>query len=119
MTEAKMHSGGCHCRKVRYDVTVAGDTAMGCNCSMCSKKGTLLTFVAEDAFTLTSGEDELTDYTFHKHHIHHTFCRTCGVTPFARGTGPDGTKMVAVNVRCLDGFDLDAVTVKMVDGKKF
>jgi hypothetical protein len=117
MTEAKLHAGGCHCGKVRYEVKAAVDSAIGCNCSMCSKKGTLLTFVPEDAFTLKSGESELTDYQFNKHNIHHTFCRTCGVTSFARGTGPDGKKMLAVNVRCLDDFDLDAVNVKKFDGK--
>lgn len=117
MTEAKLHSGGCHCGKVRYEVKAAIDSVLGCNCSMCSKKGSLLTFVGEDAFTLKSGEDHLTDYQFNKHVIHHTFCRACGVTSFARGTGPDGKKMVAINARCLDDFDLDAVTVKMFDGK--
>jgi hypothetical protein len=117
MTEAKLHAGGCHCGKVRYEVNAAVDSAMGCNCSICGKKGSLLTFVGEDAFTLKSGDDALTDYQFNKHNIHHTFCRTCGVTSFARGVGPDGKKMVAINVRCLDDFDLDAVKVKMFDGK--
>ncbi|HSO31052.1 MAG TPA: GFA family protein [Labilithrix sp.] len=119
MTEPKLHKGGCHCKKVRYEVTIAADSAMGCNCSMCSKKGSLLSFVGVDAFRLKSGEDNLTDYQFNKHAIHHLFCKTCGVTSFARGNKPDGTAMVAVNVRCLDDFDLDAVTVKMVDGKAF
>ncbi|MDO9017619.1 MAG: GFA family protein [Deltaproteobacteria bacterium] len=119
MTEPTLHTGGCHCQKVRFEVTIAADSAMGCNCSMCSKKGTLLSFVPAAAFVLKSGEDNLTDYLFNKHSIHHLFCKTCGVTSFARGQTPDGAAMVAVNVRCLDGFDLDAVAVKMVDGKSF
>lgn len=119
MTEPTLHHGGCHCQKVRYTVNIAADTAMGCNCSMCSKKGSLLSFVAPEAFTLESGEDNLTDYQFNRHTIHHLFCKTCGVTSFARGTRRDGSPMIAINVRCLDGFDLDAVTVKMVDGKSF
>lgn len=117
MTEAKLQSGGCHCGKVRYDVTIATDAAIGCNCSMCGRKGTLLSFVGEDAFTLKSGEDNLTDYQFAKHNIHHLFCKTCGVTSFARGSGPDGKKMVAINVRCIDDVDLDQVKVNAFDGK--
>lgn len=117
MSEPKLHAGGCHCGKVRYEVTAATDSAIGCNCSMCAKKGTLFSFVDEGAFTLKSGEDQLADYQFNKHNIHHTFCRTCGVTSFARGTKPDGKAMVAINVRCLDDFDLAAVTVKTFDGK--
>lgn len=119
MTEPTLHAGGCHCQKVRYEVTIAADTGMGCNCSICSKKGTLLSFVEPEAFTLQSGEDNLTDYQFNRHNIHHLFCKTCGVASFAKGTRRDGAPMIAINVRCLDGFDLDAVTVKMVDGKSF
>jgi hypothetical protein len=119
MTEPTLHGGGCHCQKVRYEVNIAADAAMGCNCSMCSKKGTLFSFVEPSAFTLKSGEDNLTDYQFNKHNIHHLFCKSCGVTSFARGTKRDGSPMIAINVRCLDGFDLDAVTVKMVDGRSF
>jgi hypothetical protein len=35
------------------------------------------------------------------------------------GTGPGGAEMVAVNVRCLDGVEVDALPVKKVDGRKF
>jgi hypothetical protein len=118
MTEATLHGGGCHCGKVRYDVLAATDSAIACNCSICAKKGTLLTFVGEEAFTLKSGEGELTDYQFNTHNIHHLFCKTCGIASFGRGTGPDGKKMVAINVRCLDDFDVDKVKVNAFDGKK-
>jgi hypothetical protein len=30
---------------------------------------------------------------------------------------PDGTKMAAVNVRCLEGVDLDAIKPRQVDGR--
>jgi len=119
MTEPTLHHGGCHCQTVRYEVTIAADAAMGCNCSMCARKGSLLAFVEPAAFTLTSGEDNLTDYQFNQHNIHHLFCKTCGVTSFARGTKHDGVPVIAINVRCLDGFDLAAVTVNMVDGRSF
>lgn len=117
MSEARTHEGGCHCKKVRYAVTGAFDTGMTCNCSMCSKKGTVLSFVPADAFRLLAGEDALTDYQFNKHMIHHLFCATCGVTSFARGKGPDGKEMVAINVRCLDDVDLGAVKITQHDGK--
>ena len=35
----------------------------------------------------------------------------------ARGKMPDGTDMVAVNVRCLDDVDFDALSFKKYDGK--
>ncbi len=117
MNEPQTHAGGCHCKKVRYEVKLAADSAIACNCSICSKKGALLTFADPSSFELKSGDENLTDYQFNKHVIHHLFCKTCGVTSFARGVGPDGKPMVAINIRCIDDFDLDKVAIKQHDGK--
>ena len=111
------HHGSCHCGAVRYQVELdLEQPAIQCNCSMCARSGTLLAFVPEAKFSLAQGEDQLTDYQFHKHVIHHVFCKTCGIKPFARGTMPHGP-MVAINVRCLDGFDVAATPVMPFDGK--
>ena len=113
------HTGGCHCGRVRYEVEADIDEVMSCNCSMCQKRGTLLTFVPEQQFTLLSGGDDLTDYQFNKKIIHHLFCSTCGIGSFARGVAPDGSEMVAVNVRCLEDVDPASLPVKSVDGRSF
>lgn len=117
MSDANRHTGGCHCGKVRYACTVDATKGMACNCSMCGKMGWLLGFVPEAQFELLSGQDELTDYQFAKHHIHHLFCRTCGVKSFGWGTGKNGEKMYSVNLRCLDDVDPSAVQVTFFDGK--
>src|SRR6266702_5867358 len=84
------YTGSCHCQKVRYEVEADIDKVMACNCSICSRLGTLLSFVHAEKFKLLSGEGDLQDYQFGKKHLHHVFCRTCGVHSFATGTGPDG-----------------------------
>jgi hypothetical protein len=89
---------------------------MQCNCSICSRTGTLLSFVPANAFTLEKGEDSLTDYQFNKKHIHHLFCRVCGVRSFARGQGPNGP-MVAINTRCLEDVDAATLPLQRFDGK--
>lgn len=111
------YQGGCHCGAVRYEVTADISSPIACNCSICSKTGTWLTFAPADQFTLQSGEDNLTDYQFNKNIIHHLFCKTCGVRSFGRGTGRDGSPMVAINVRCLDNVDLDTIRPKPFNGK--
>src|SRR5690606_9002138 len=118
MSDAKKYEGSCHCGKVRYEAEVdLGKPVISCNCSMCGRSGYLLSFVPASAFTLKTGEESLQDYLFNNHAIHHLFCTVCGIKSFARGQMPDGTPMVAVNVRCLEGVDLDALTVQKVDGK--
>ena len=118
MSELQKYTGGCQCGRVRYEVSAdLGQPVMSCNCSMCGRSGTLLTFVPAQQFKLLSGEDALTDYQFNKHVIHHLFCKVCGIKSFARGKRPDGTESVAINTRCLDGVDVDQLKVTRFDGK--
>jgi hypothetical protein len=117
-TETRSYQGGCHCGKVRYEVAMQLTGGMTCNCSICSKTGTVLTFVPDTQFKLLAGEDSLTDYQFGKQRLHHLFCKRCGIRSFARGSKPDGTAMVAVNIRSLDDIDLAAVPTQQFDGKK-
>jgi hypothetical protein len=116
MAQTKTHEGGCHCGNVRYQVTIPLGEVMECNCSICSKTAWLLAFAPADQFRLVAGADRLADYQFGKKHLHHHFCPVCGVRSFARGKGPDGKEMVAVNVRCLDGVDVASLAVKQFDG---
>jgi hypothetical protein len=118
MADERTYHGSCHCGAVRFDAKSPPITqAIACNCSMCRRKGTLLAFIPASDFTLQSGEDALVDYQFNRKIIHHLFCRTCGVTSFARGTMPDGTATVALNARCLDNVDPDALKITPFDGK--
>jgi hypothetical protein len=111
------YSGGCHCGKVRYQVTMDLGKVISCNCSMCGRKGTLLSFAHVDSFALQQGEGEMTSYKFNKMVIDHLFCSTCGVTSFARGKNKEGQPIVAINTRCLDGVDPAALDVMHFDGK--
>ena len=114
------YTASCHCgaigATVDEDLPAGG---MSCNCSMCRRKGTVLHFVPAEAATIDAPADKLGDYTFNKHAIHHHFCATCGCTPFARGSGPDGREMVAINLRCVPKCDLAALEINRVDGASF
>lgn len=111
------YEGGCQCGAVRYRVTTDLDATFSCNCSRCGRIGSIFSFTPAAKFELRSGENNLTDYLFNKHVIHHLFCRTCGIESFARGVGPDGTPTVAINARCLDGVEPDELRPTRVDGR--
>lgn len=119
MPAMKTYSGGCHCGRVRFKAATDLTQVLSCNCSICTKRGLLPSFVAPQQFKLLSGGDDLADYQFASKNIHHLFCPDCGVESFARGTAPDGSEMVAINVRCLDDVDLATLTLTAVDGKSF
>jgi hypothetical protein len=111
------HQGGCHCGQVRFEVEMNLEKAVSCNCSICLKRGSLLDFVPESNFKLLSGQNESKEYLFNKKAIYHSFCKNCGILSFAKGAMPDGTKMVAINVRCLDGIDLSKIEIQPYDGR--
>jgi hypothetical protein len=113
----KTYEGSCHCGAVRYEVTMPPPSkAFACNCSICSRAGWLLAFTPATTFRLLTGESELSDYRFGKKHVHHLFCRTCGVRSFSRGAGKDGKEMISVNLRCLAGLDAGSLPIESFDG---
>lgn len=117
MTTQNLHQGGCHCGAVRYSVEIdLSKPVTQCNCSMCSRTGTLLAFVPATSFKLLKGEESLTDYQFNKKVIHHVFCKTCGIRSFSRADGPKGAT-VAINTRCLDDVDATTLNVQHFDGR--
>jgi len=117
MPEARTYTGGCHCGEVRFEVTADISSVVACNCSLCQKRGALWVFVAPESFALRAGLENLKDYQFGKKTIHHLFCPECGVGAFSRGTSPQGTEMIAVNVRCLDDVNLGSLRPVPFDGR--
>jgi hypothetical protein len=98
------YKGSCHCGKVAFEVEGDLTGAMACNCSMCSRKGSLLWFVPRDQLSVLTSEEDIGTYTFNKHVI-------------GEGTDPKGNRMAAINIRCLEGLDLESVPVQHFDGR--
>jgi hypothetical protein len=111
------YKGSCHCGRIAYEVEGDLGEVLECNCSICSRKGSLLWFVPRRSLRLLTSEQDLGTYTFNKHKIKHHFCTVCGIHPFAEAADPQGNPMAAVNVRCLEGVDLSSLPVKNFDGK--
>ncbi len=111
------YRGSCHCGRVAFDVEGEIKGAMACNCSICQRRGSLLWFVPRDKFQLLTPEDSASTYTFNKHVIKHRFCPVCGIHPYGEGVDPKGNAMAAINIRCLEGLDLDAIPVQHFDGR--
>ena len=110
----KTYVGACHCGKVRFEIDADLDHVRVCDCSICRRRGALIHRVEESAFRMISGWSELTIYQFHTLQAKDYFCKTCGILPFRRPrTAPH---LWAINVRCLDGVDLDALRIERVFG---
>ena len=111
------HQGSCHCGAIRFAVEGDIGSVLECNCSMCSRKGSLLWFVPRRQLTLQTPEKDVSTYQFNKHVIEHKFCAKCGIGPYALAKDPNGGEMAAINVRCLEGIDLAALKRVPFDGR--
>ncbi len=111
----RTYTGGCHCGRVRYEVTADLARVSECNCSICTQKAYLHLIVPRDRFRLLAGEAELASYRFGTMTARHLFCRHCGVANFyVPRSHPD---RIDVNVRCLDGVDLVTLAPRPFDGR--
>ena len=111
------HQGSCHCGRVKFEADGDIASAMSCNCSICQRKGALMWFVPRSALRLLTPEGDTRAYRFNKHRITHRFCPECGMHPYGEATAPSGEAMAAINIRCIEGIDLQAIPVTHYDGR--
>ena len=118
MMKMHQHTGGCHCRAVRFEVNLPERLeAEDCNCSICAMSGNIHVIVPASRFKLLQGEDALTRYTFNTGAAQHLFCKTCGVKSYyIPRSNPDG---VAVTYRCLDDWQKLDITICPFDGQNW
>jgi hypothetical protein len=118
-----IYKGSCHCGRISFEVEGQLEQVAQCNCSICSKRGSLIWPVSPQSFRLLTPIEDLSTYTFGKHKIKHRFCQICGCAPYGEGEVPGGRLagrvMVGINARCLDNVDLSTVKVVQVDGRSF
>jgi hypothetical protein len=109
------YRGGCHCGRVRFEVEAPDPIeAQSCNCSMCAPLAYLHLIVPRQRFRLLQGEEALVGYAFGTRTARHLFCGTCGIKSFyVPRSHPEG---YSVNVRCLEGIELDRVRITPFDG---
>lgn len=110
------YRGSCHCGRIRFEADLELDHVRVCDCSICRKRGALLHRVEARNLRVATSLDEATLYQWHTRTAKDYFCPVCGVLPFRRPrTAPD---QWSVNVRCLEGVDLDSIPVRRVEGSK-
>lgn len=111
----QVFTGSCHCGTVRFEVETPLLPVGRCNCSVCRRKGALMTpFFDEKKLCILAGEDALTLYQFNSYAAKHYFCKHCGIYPFHQ-TRKD-SKLWRANVGCLDGVDPYALPADVADG---
>ena len=92
----------CHCGQIEIQINLKKniDELMRCNCSMCKRKGTMVTTVDKEDLKIVKGEDKIKIYQFNTKVAKHHFCSECGVqTHNLRRSEPN---TYGINVGCID-----------------
>lgn len=121
------YKGSCHCGNVQFEVDAEIDRVRSCDCSICTKRGALNYRVPQQSLRLLTTWENLTLYQWGSRTAEDYFCHRCGILTFRRPSHPspqelrEGMKPFdgwAVNVRCLQGIELDALPIERIYGSR-
>ena len=96
----------CHCGEVQGEIQLPKEglkTKRRCNCTLCKRKGAVMTFVKVKDLQIKSGSEQLTKYQYHTKVAEHFFCKICGIyTHHKMRSNPN---MYGINAACIEGID--------------
>ena len=108
----------CHCGAVEAEIEVPDklEKILRCNCSICKRKGAIMSMVKNENFKVTKGEDKLKIYQFHSKVAKHYFCSICGI--YTHHHPRANPAMTGFNLGCVDEIDTSKlINVTTNDGR--
>jgi len=106
----------CHCGNIEAEIIIENlNKFLRCNCSLCRRKGAIMSIVKNQEFKITKGKDKLVLYQFHSKVAKHYFCSICGV--YTHHNPRSNPAMTGFNVGCVDEIDnFNLKEIKINDG---
>ncbi len=112
------YTGSCHCGAVQFKIVLEGGLGnlRRCNCSLCRRKGAIMSVVPSDRFRITQGADKLSLYQWNTRVAKHFFCSVCGIyTHHQRRLAPD---QYGFNIGCVDAINpIEYDNIEVFDGQ--
>lgn len=113
-----IHQASCHCGNVTFSFETEQpvDRGLRCNCSICARKGALMSAqVFTPAELNIKSKEDLGLYQFGSGVAKHYFCKTCGIYTFHETIRAPGH--YRVNLGCCDDIDVTALPFDVFDGR--
>ena len=112
------YQGSCHCGAIQF--SFEGESisqAMRCTCSICSRKGALMTTeaISKEKLIVEADNAAIGLYQFDSKIAKHYFCKTCGIFTHLETLRMPGH--CRVNLGCIDELDTAGLKVIVFDGK--
>lgn len=116
-------TGSCHCGATRFELQAAPVELTRCTCTFCSKRGALWAYYAPRELQLPPPADRDAIYQWRSKTVKHHFCPVCGCGTYSEspdwstGQADFSRPKIGVNARLLDEVDIEAIPVKVIDGR--
>ena len=115
-----IYNGSCHCGNVKFSFEHKEkiESGLRCNCSICIRKGAVMTdFVIppKELTIIVKEKDSLGLYEFDTKVAHHYFCKKCGIYTFNQTAR--FVDQYRVNLGCVENIDSLALKVEVFNGK--
>ena len=96
----------CHCGAIEAEINAPKELekTLRCNCSLCKRKGAVMSMIKNEDFKIVKGEDKLKLYQFHTKVAKHYFCSNCGV--YTHHNSRANPEMIGINLGCVDEIDI-------------
>ena len=94
----------CHCGTVEAEINLDNlNKILRCNCSICKRKGAIMSMVKNEDFVIKKGKEKLKLYQFHSKVANHYFCSNCGI--YTHHNPRSNPLMTGFNIGCIDEVD--------------
>ena len=118
-TEIQTYKGSCHCGNVKFSFAHEKiTTGLRCNCSICIRKGAVMTdFVIppKDLTIKLENKNDLGLYEFDTKVAHHYFSKKCGIYTFNQTAR--FVDQYRVNIGCIEDIDPLSLDIDIFNGK--
>ncbi|MCH8105297.1 MAG: GFA family protein [Proteobacteria bacterium] len=114
----KHYQGSCHCGAIKFSYD--GEEilkGLRCTCSICSRKGTMMSTEAIplENLSIEADENNIGLYQFGSKIAKHYFCKICGIYTHNEMLRKPGH--MRVNLGCVDDLDTSILGLVVFDGK--
>ena len=105
----------CHCGSVELEANIPDEgfkKLMRCNCSLCKRKGAIMSPIPSTDLKVIKGKEHLKMYQYHTKVAEHYFCTNCGI--YTHHKMRSNPSMYGINVACVEeinSFELENVAV--------
>jgi hypothetical protein len=112
------YHGSCHCGAIKFDYEGEEITrGLRCSCSVCSRKGAMMSpeAIPSEKLNIDADENNIGLYQFGNKVAKHYFCKICGIYTHNEMLRMPGHSRV--NLGCIEDLDTSDFEITLFDGK--